>query len=318
MRRLVCDLDGTLCTTRGMDYANATPRLDRIARVRQHYDAGEHIVIDTGRAAAWKPLTITQCVTWDIPYHELRVGIKAPADLYVDDRAINADEFFGDATQGDWPDEYFAHRVGNDPRRQQAFEDERRFLYDLPNHVTGAVCDVGCSTGELLEALRWRGPRYGMEINPHARCIAEESGIDFTKNILTERDFFDVVVFRGTLQHLPEPFRYLRKAHDALKSGGHLCVLATPNTDSWCYRLLGNFPPPLNDAPRNYWMPSSRQLQNALKNIGFEIAAVEYPYWDGPYARPLYDALSFLLAAFGRWRSFSWPGNMMNVIARRP
>ena len=97
----------------------------------------------------------------------------------------------------------------------------------------GEVCDVGCSTGEFLDACGWfKKMRHGMEISAHARRIAESKGIDFSRNITTERDFFDVVVFRGTIQHVPEPFRYIRLAHRALKSGGHIAFLATPNTDS--------------------------------------------------------------------------------------
>jgi hypothetical protein len=95
-------------------------------------------------------------------------------------------------------------------------------------------------------------------------------------------------------------------------------VLATPNTDSYCYRVLGKFPPPLSDYARNFWMPSARTLTNALVNLGFEIVAVEFPYWGGPYARPLHDLVSLARAVLtGTTVSFSWPGNMMQVIARK-
>lgn len=318
--RIAFDLDGTLCTETNGEYALARPLTRRIARLRELRDAGAYIIINSARGSHtgydWLDATTEQLHGWGVPYDELHVGRKPFAHVYADDRAVSDGEFFGDAIESRWPDSYYDQRHGNDPRRQKAFAAEANFL-SRHRVGTGSVCDVGCSTGEFLDSVVWLGPRHGMEVSHVARRAARKRGIDFTRNIYTERDYFDCVIFRGTLQHLPSPFEALQRAHRALKPGGHLAILATPNTDSWCYRLLGQFPPPLNDGPRNFWMPSSRQLQNALQNYGFGIVAVEYPYWGGPYARPAHDVLSFALAAFGKWRSFSWPQNMLNLIARK-
>jgi hypothetical protein len=111
------DLDGTLCTqvfveTRGADatvdeiYRLAKPMKERIAYVNSLYDAGDYIAIDTARGSPhptkmanepkeeWLAMTEKQLAEWGVKYHELRVGEKIHAYIYVDDRAILADDYF--------------------------------------------------------------------------------------------------------------------------------------------------------------------------------------------------------------------------------
>lgn len=322
-RRFTFDLDGTLCTNEHGKYALARPFAARIAKVRELFESGGHITIDSSRGYStghdWQEGTAIQLAQWGVPYHELRTGLKPLAHVYVGDEAINADDFFTDeATIDRWPDEYYCGRELNDPRRLQSFNDEERFLirHGLSWGLPGTVCDVGCSTGEFLEAICWTGPRYGMEISAHARRAAMQRGVDFSRNILTERNFFDVVIFRGTIQHLPEPFRAMQQAHRALKPGGHIAFLATPNAGSLVYRLWQELP--VSDDARNFWMPSAKTLSNALKNFGFEIVATEYPYLNSGYARPLLDMRSFVLRFFGGKTDFAFPGNMFNMVALKP
>src|SRR5690606_7625378 len=91
--RYAFDLDGTLCRTRGMDYSGAEPIPERVALVRELKARGNRITIDTGRAVHHFDLTRSQLAEWGVPYDELRVGQKVAADVYVDDRAINAGDF---------------------------------------------------------------------------------------------------------------------------------------------------------------------------------------------------------------------------------
>lgn len=91
--RYAFDLDGTLCRTRGMDYHASEPIAERIAVVRELHGQGNHITIDTARAKEHAGLTRSQLESWGVPYHELRVGEKVAADVYVDDRAVNVGDF---------------------------------------------------------------------------------------------------------------------------------------------------------------------------------------------------------------------------------
>ena len=105
------DIDGTICTpTVGRDYHKAEPWQDRIKVLNKLYDEGNYIIYFTARAmgrfsgyshsiAAKKAeevlfeLTKQQLDDWGVKYHELIMG-KPHADLFIDDKGINSDEFF--------------------------------------------------------------------------------------------------------------------------------------------------------------------------------------------------------------------------------
>lgn len=94
----VFDLDGTLCQTDGRNYLEAVPYPERIAHVNALYDAGNVIIIDTARGSGtgeqWQHRTAVQLNGWGLQYHELRAGVKKFGDIYVDDRAHNAADYF--------------------------------------------------------------------------------------------------------------------------------------------------------------------------------------------------------------------------------
>ena len=94
------DLDGTLCSQQDLDYENAKPFMKRIKHVNDLYDSGHTIIIDTARGSGatrgkdWTDITLKQLEAWGVQYHDLRVGVKFSADVYVDDKADNADNYF--------------------------------------------------------------------------------------------------------------------------------------------------------------------------------------------------------------------------------
>lgn len=95
--RICFDLDGTICTFRpDMDYENAEPIPEMIKRVCWHKRRGDYVVIQTARGDGtgkdWSEVTARQLWDWAVPYDELRYG-KAWADIYIDDRAINAHDY---------------------------------------------------------------------------------------------------------------------------------------------------------------------------------------------------------------------------------
>lgn len=86
------DLDGTLFETKGMDYLNSKPIMERITKVNELFNEGHHIILETGRNIKWQSLTERQCKV--INHNALIVGRKTIADHYIDDRAINDKDFF--------------------------------------------------------------------------------------------------------------------------------------------------------------------------------------------------------------------------------
>jgi SAM-dependent methyltransferase len=214
-------------------------------------------------------------------------------------------------------EDYFDTRRSNDPKRLAQFLLEGEFIRRYV--PSGRVLDVGCSTGEFLNAIQWQGERYGMEISPFARQIAMENGIMFDRDLFSETDFFDLVVFRGTIHHVDEPFRFIKYAYRALKPGGFVVFLMTPNINSPVYRVKKALP--LIDPPRNFYLPDDVSLGQSLTNFGFHVRETRFPYLHTPYARPLQDHWRFLkncLTPRGTVFPHAFWKSSMEMIAQKP
>ena len=98
MKRLVVDIDGTICTNTDGKYEEAKPYEDRIKKINMLYEGGAYIIYSTARGNTtginWRQQTESQLKRWGAKYHELICGDKPSADSYIDDKAIHADSFF--------------------------------------------------------------------------------------------------------------------------------------------------------------------------------------------------------------------------------
>lgn len=212
-----------------------------------------------------------------------------------------------------WPDEYFKYRDLNDLLRIAQYKLDSIFIRRFIN--SGNVCDVGCGTGEFLRYLKFNGNLYGMETNLMAKKKASNL-ISFKKNIFTEKNYFDLVIFRGTIQHVDTPFLMLQKAYESLKDGGYIIFLATPNAGSILYRLKQNLP--FLESAYNFYIPSEKTLTNALRNFSFEFQMVEFPYWNTPYRNFFKDHFFFLLNLFSsKFYKHAFWGSSMNICAKK-
>ena len=95
--RISFDLDNTLCRTQDGDYKKSLPvkcRIDIVNKLAKD----NYIIIDTARGSMtgkkWTRLTKKQLKEWGVTYDELRVGKKVYADIYIDDKAINSNDFY--------------------------------------------------------------------------------------------------------------------------------------------------------------------------------------------------------------------------------
>lgn len=96
-KRIVVDIDGTICLTLNDDFEKAVPYPKRIEKINSLYDAGYTIVFFTARGSYtgldWQELTLRQLKEWNVKYHELIMG-KPYAEMYIDDRA-EKDSYLG-------------------------------------------------------------------------------------------------------------------------------------------------------------------------------------------------------------------------------
>lgn len=103
--KYVIDIDGTICTNENGNYNFAKPYFDRIQKINELYDSGHIIILftargmgrsDNNRTKAYEEfydLTLEQISKWNVKFHKLILG-KPSGDIYIDDKGINANEFF--------------------------------------------------------------------------------------------------------------------------------------------------------------------------------------------------------------------------------
>ncbi|MBI4371800.1 MAG: class I SAM-dependent methyltransferase [Elusimicrobia bacterium] len=177
----------------------------------------------------------------------------------------------------------------------------RRRARVLHNRVPrGPVLDVGCGRGLLLCYLRALGyePR-GVELSETAaRHARDVLGLpvaveDFAASS-GDAGLYHAVVFWHSLEHFPDPFAALSRAHEVLKAGGLLAV-AVPNYDGWQARAFGRWWFHL-DVPRHYFHFGMRSLEAVLTRHRFRVVRLDhFSLEQNPYGilQSLYNRLGF-------------------------
>ena len=212
--------------------------------------------------------------------------------------------------------EYFATYEGDEKRKTWYQSEHRRIVEMRPEG--GRILDVGCGTGRFLQQFDERWQKYGVDVSDFAIERSRAAGIS-VKDYDVAYDYpdetFDVIVFRGTIQHLEAPFAVLKKCTALLLKGGLMAFLSTPNSNSVCYKLFGDMP--MLAPELNFYIPSSTTLRQVLTNFGLNVVRVRFPYLETPYARPVRDHLFFALRCFGVRLDFAFWRNMMEIYAEK-
>ena len=107
MKRLIFDLDDTLCFTEAGNYRQSRPNLEVIAKLRDYHAQGFTIVISSsrnmrtyeGNIGKINANTLPIIVEWlnkhEVPFDEIYIGKPCCGQqgFYIDDKAVRPDEF---------------------------------------------------------------------------------------------------------------------------------------------------------------------------------------------------------------------------------
>lgn len=131
----------------------------------------------------------------------------------------------------------------------------------------GRLLDVGCRTGEFLDAMQSRGWEcFGIEVAPVA---SKKFDVEIRYGTLTEVQFekqsFDLITFWAVLEHIPNPKENLRVAAGLLRDAGQIVVLV-PNFRSW---VMGRFYG--EDVPRHVVMFEPATLRHMAAEAGLQV-----------------------------------------------
>ena len=215
-------------------------------------------------------------------------------------------------------DVYFS-TYGNDKKRSESYNNEHHYIQKLIS--SGKILDVGCGLGDFLSVFsdeKW--DKYGVDISNLAIKKSREMGIkvnDYQQAYDYNNEYFDVIVFRGSLQLLTNPFTVLETCTKLLKSGGYMIFLSTPNFNSPYYRRFKTLPAIDSQETKKFLIPSDITLSNILKNYNLVVLDIKFPYIGSPYANVLLDHFYYLLSFLGIKKKFPFWKSMMEVYAQK-
>ena len=168
--------------------------------------------------------------------------------------------------------------------RDHALAGIKEIVDFLNNEVSpGRILDVGCGLGWLLSSLDDGWEKHGIEISRFASKHASQFGQVYNGILedYTGVKDFDVVVMNHVIEHLPDPINSLRIVYDLLKPGGSF-VIGTPDFDSGAARRYGSNFRLLHD-PTHISLFSCDSMHRCLRDLGFKIKHVEYPFFETPW-----------------------------------
>lgn len=168
-----------------------------------------------------------------------------------------------------------------------------------PGLKKGKILDVGCGNGNYLYLFRKKGwDCYGTEVSSSMiDYMISDLGLKIFKgelyDITLPEEYFDVVTFWGSLEHMNNPFEVLTKTYRLLKPGARVIILV-PNIESLEARIFRNYWHHI-EVPTHYYQFSPETLTNLLKRAGFKIERVRFD----PVSMGMIPSLGYALNKFG-------------------
>jgi SAM-dependent methyltransferase len=193
--------------------------------------------------------------------------------IYINPRPVDIRAYYP-------PDSYAAHggkrsksHFSVAPLRSVGLRRRRRAV--LARKRSGRLLDVGCGTGDFLNAMKQKSgwDTVGLEPSSAAATQARQIyGLDIQVGQLDEVEIpeasFDVITLWHVLEHTPHPRQALIELGRILKPDGVL-VLACPIVDSWEANFFGACWAGY-DAPRHFYTFSRQTLSRLLGECGFD------------------------------------------------
>lgn len=147
-------------------------------------------------------------------------------------------------------------------------------LWDKNETLQGKkVLDIGCFTGEFLEAIQKENADvYGLELQSDAARIANNKipGKIIQADVMTYKFpqmKYDIITLLGVAEHVTNPIRLFTKSFQLLKKDGIL-MIQTPDSSSFLARTMKKFWPPYSPIEHIHLF-SRKSLNHALEKCGF-------------------------------------------------
>ncbi len=157
----------------------------------------------------------------------------------------------------------------------------------------GNVLDVGCSGGEFLNYFKEAGFKtFGIEYGKEAAEVASKYHEVWEGDLIEfkSEQRFDLIIFRGVIEHVSFPKLILEKAIDLLEHEGLIFITSTPNSASICskiYKEKWN----QHEPEGHIYHFSPKHFDEFFEENNFSIYAKQFFYEETPYSNPKEDVL---------------------------
>ena len=170
---------------------------------------------------------------------------------------------------------------GKSSLAQKLFSPIALFFYRIREAYAGVKkinvwIDVGAGEGGFVKTVHSKR-KIGVEVSKSGRKMMEEIGLE----TLTDQQFLkakglnaDVISFWQALEHVENPWDYLKAAKNNLKKGGKI-VIGVPNFQSLEFHLTREYWFHLQPE-FHLWHFSPKSLKTLLKKNGFSIKRADY------------------------------------------
>lgn len=183
----------------------------------------------------------------------------------------------------------------------------------------GRILDVGCAEGLFLSFLGEEWEKYGIDCSEYAVAKAnEKSGVNaFVKEINEMPDnFYDVIHFRGVIEHMLAPMDTIRQACQKLRDGGYLVLSNTPNTSGVVPMLFrGRFRLVIPNEHLHYF--ERKTVRIMAQKSGLLLRKFVFPYLGSPYCSLLKDTAEIPLNFFSGKESPPFYGNIFTAYLQK-
>jgi SAM-dependent methyltransferase len=230
---------------------------------------------------------------------------------------------------GDMARVYEAYNAARDVESAQ-LRDQRLQMYAIDGAFArrylrpgdARLLDVGSGTGDFVAQFSDALELHGVEVDAAARaaCARAHPALRLYPDLaaIPQSVAFDAIVFRGTLQYMPDLPAVAAWCSERLRSGGRLFILATPNAESLLAQMQREQWVLANKAEHRYWFTRRHLLR--LFGEGFRLVAYDLPYLGTPYedySNDLRKVLAMIDNPQARAERVPFFGSMMNVVLEK-
>jgi SAM-dependent methyltransferase len=158
--------------------------------------------------------------------------------------------------------------------------DQLRFVLSMVPAGRGRLLDIGCGSGTFVKmALEAGFDAFGLEQSEEAVRIGQRNaggkimqGIE--QDLISRGEKYDVLTLFHALEHMTDPFRYLKDLRKLLRRPGQM-IIQVPNSQSFQARLFGPRWYGL-DCPRHVYNYTTFSLLHLLGRAGYRIHRVRH------------------------------------------